>query len=54
MIREVTMYQAVCDRCGRPCAETGGIMPWVATASTLTITTTLKTRQNESVRNNTA
>ena len=28
MIREVTMYQAVCDRCGRPCAETGGIMAW--------------------------
>lgn len=28
MIREVTMYQAVCDGCGRPCAETGGIMAW--------------------------
>ena len=22
------MYQAVCDRCGRSCAETGGIMAW--------------------------
>ena len=28
MIRKLTMYQAVCDRCGRPCAETGGIMAW--------------------------
>ena len=28
MIREVTMYQVVCDRCGRSCAETGGIMAW--------------------------
>ena len=24
MIREVTMYQAVCDRCGKTCAEIGG------------------------------
>ena len=28
MIRKVTMYQAVCDRCGRLCVETGGIMAW--------------------------
>ena len=28
MIREVTTYQAVCDGCGSPCAETGGIMAW--------------------------
>ena len=28
MIREVTMYQAVCDGCGKPCAETGRIMAW--------------------------
>ena len=28
MIREVTMYQAVCDGCGKPCAEIGGIMAW--------------------------
>ena len=28
MIREVKMFQAVCDRCGRPCVKTGGIMAW--------------------------
>ena len=28
MIREVTMYQVVCDRYGRPCAEIGGVMVW--------------------------
>lgn len=28
MIREVTMYQAVCDGCGKPCAEIGGIIAW--------------------------
>lgn len=28
MIREVTMYQAVCDRCGKICAEIGGIKEW--------------------------
>ena len=28
MIREVTTYQAVCDRCGKTCAEIGGIKEW--------------------------
>lgn len=28
MIQEVEMYQAVCDGCGRPCAEISGIVAW--------------------------
>ena len=28
MIQKVEMYQAVCDRCGRPCAEISGIVAW--------------------------
>lgn len=28
MIREVTMYQVVCDRCGKICDEIGGIKEW--------------------------
>ena len=33
MIQKVEMYQAVCDRCGRPCAETSGIVAWENTES---------------------
>ena len=33
MICEVTMYQAVCDRCGRICASIGGIIAWTDTES---------------------
>lgn len=28
MIQKVEMYQVVCDRCGRPCAEISGIVAW--------------------------
>ncbi len=33
MIQDVTMYQAVCDRCGRICASMGGIIAWTDTES---------------------
>ena len=33
MIQEVTMYKAVCDGCGRPCAEISGIVAWESTES---------------------
>lgn len=33
MIQKVEMYQAVCDRCGRPCFETSGIVAWESTES---------------------
>lgn len=33
MIREVMICQAVCDRCGRPCSETSGIVDWESTES---------------------
>lgn len=33
MIREVKMYQAVCDRCERICASIGGIIAWTDTES---------------------
>ena len=32
MIREVTMYQAVCDGCGKPCTD-GEITGWEAAES---------------------
>ena len=28
MMQKVEMYQAVCDRCGRPCSEISGIVAW--------------------------
>ena len=28
MIQKVEMHQAVCDRCGRLCAETSGVVAW--------------------------
>lgn len=33
MIQKVTMYKAVCDRCGRPCTEIGGIKVWATPVS---------------------
>ena len=33
MIQKVEMYQAVCDRCGRPCAEISGIVAWATPES---------------------
>ncbi len=36
MIREMTMYQAICDRCGKPCAESSGIIAWKSKATART------------------
>lgn len=33
MIQKVTMYQAVCDGCGRPCAEPYGFTAWATPES---------------------
>ena len=33
MIQKVEMYQAVCDGCGRPCAEISGIVGWATPKS---------------------
>ena len=33
MIQEIKMYQAVCDRCGRPCTEISGIVDWATPES---------------------